>query len=197
VAFSADGSALATGSDDATVRLWDPATGQAMWASGEAGGDDAGPPEDLPEGITATAPIGSWIARGYADGAIELEPATATGEPPRFNLEDLPSSQVEQLGAGPRGTLLAGFADGTVGIWSTTNGARLFHLKLHGPVTRLVLEQGQLSAETDLGDRQDLDLSILEGDYCALMQSIWAEVPVLWEDGIPVARDPDPAHLCR
>ena len=104
---------------------------------------------------------------------------------------------VEQLLGGSRETLLAGFADGTVGVWSTRNGARLYHLSLHGPIHQLELERGTLTVSTELGDSEVLDLSVLHQDYCSLLREVWSEIPVVWEDGRAVERAAPVGHRCQ
>jgi hypothetical protein len=97
---------------------------------------------------------------------------------------------------GPKGTLVAGFANGQLGIWSLDNGARLRHSRLHGAVRYIVLAQGKLLAATELGDYLALDLSTFRLAYCDLLRQVWKEVPVLWENGLPVKRAPDEGHSC-
>ena len=63
-----DGSWLASGGDDGTVRIWDAATGQA-----------AGHPDrpHRPGAAVAVAPDGSWLASGGDDGTVRIwDPAT-------------------------------------------------------------------------------------------------------------------------
>ena len=64
-----DGSWLATGSDDNTVRIWDPATGsQRHTLTGHTGGVEA----------VAIAPDGSWLASTGRDGTVRIwDPTSA------------------------------------------------------------------------------------------------------------------------
>jgi len=65
-----DGSWLASGGRDGTVRLWDVATGQVRVSlSGHAGQVTA----------VAVAPDGSWLATGGEDGTVRIWD-TATGQ---------------------------------------------------------------------------------------------------------------------
>ena len=76
-----DGSWLATGSNDGTVRIWDAATGQERATlTGHTGRVKA----------VAVAPDGSWLASGSDDGTVRIwdmatgqERATLTGHTDR------------------------------------------------------------------------------------------------------------------
>ncbi|HTJ45265.1 MAG TPA: hypothetical protein VL463_24330 [Kofleriaceae bacterium] len=51
-------------------------------------------------------------------------------------------------------------------------------------------------AVSELGDEVTIDVAPLAADYCALMRSVWAQVPVTWEGGGPVRTPPPRAHRC-
>ena len=97
---------------------------------------------------------------------------------------------------GPSGTALIGFADGTLGIWKLDNGALLERRRLHGPVAHLLLDGAKVYAATELGATLTWDLGVLRDDYCELLRRVWREVPVVWEHGLPVRRDPPDHHRC-
>ena len=71
VSIAPDGTWLATASNDGTVRIWDPATGnQRHTLTGHAGRVAA----------VAIAPNGSWLATGSDDGTVRIwDPVTGTG----------------------------------------------------------------------------------------------------------------------
>ena len=70
VAVAPDGSWLATGGEDGTVRIWDAATGQQRAVlTGHTGWVTA----------VAVAPDGSWLATGGDDGTVRIWDA-ATGQ---------------------------------------------------------------------------------------------------------------------
>jgi WD40 repeat protein len=67
VAIAPDGSWLATGSNDGTVRIWDAATGQERAVhTGHSQSVNA----------VAIAPDGSWLATGSSDRTIRICDAT-------------------------------------------------------------------------------------------------------------------------
>ncbi len=148
-------------------------------------------------GITAIARTGDLLALGFREGAVELV-RPETGERVRgVEFEDLPSSAVVALRPGPRGTLIAGYASGDLGIWSLDDGSRLTARHLHGPLLHLRLVGHRLIAATELGDYATLDLAVFDLDYCALMRQVWGDVSVVWEAGRPVAAPPPLDHRCR
>ena len=120
VAVAPDGSWLASGSRDGTVRIWDAATGQERATlAGHTGGVEA----------VAVAPDGSWLASGGRDGTVRIwdaatgrERATLTGH----------TGRVAAVAVAPDGSWLAsGGADGTVRIWDAATGRERATLKGH------------------------------------------------------------------
>ncbi len=147
--------------------------------------------------VRALLAAGRWFALGYAEGTIALVPTRKGGPRPAFAFDSTPSSPVVRLTEGPAGTLVAGFANGVVGIWDLSNGSLLKQSRLHGSVEYLVMKEDRLVAATDLGDSIDLDLSLFNTPACDLLASVWRQVPVVWEGGLPVRRGPPASHRCN
>ena len=150
-------------------------------------------------GVTALARVDDWIATGFGDGSIELHPAVGSKSTmrPKFTFARTPSTAVTRLMAGPMRTLVAGFADGSIGLWDQTDGARLRITVLHGAVTHLLLEKQHLYVTSELGDHRVWDLRAFYQDYCPLLRELWRHVKVSWHDGRPALRPPNPKHRCN
>lgn len=109
---------------------------------------------------------------------------------------DAPQSAVTRLAAGPPGTLIAGFADGSLGLWSDRNGVELARWQLHGPVRDVALGGRTLTATSELGDTLTEDLGLYTLEYCELMRQVWTMAPIALLDGVVVVRPPPSSHRC-
>ncbi len=186
VTMAADGDGLLVASPDA-ITAFDAEGRRVHTREGRAG-------------VTVVARPHGRLALGFGDGNVELVPPEADAppapSPAATPLQDVPSSPVTAIAAGPAQTVIVGHADGSVGIWDTASGARLDGVDLHGPVTHLLLAGGHLIAATDIGDHEVMDLGVLTMDYCDLLRSVWDQVPVVWASGKAVPQPPDPDHRC-
>ena len=192
LSLSAQGQLVAVDGADILV-----ATGEQLLRFDRAGNLKSDLEADV--GITALTRVGGWVAVGFREGDIQFvaaEPsAPVPGQvPPPF--EDVPSSQVVAMLEGPMDTIVAGYANGLLGIWDLSNGTALHRVQLHGPVRHLLLQDGKLYAVSELGDHAVLDLDTFYDDYCDLMRSIWDTVPVVWRGGRPITESPPPDHPC-
>ena len=123
VAFSPRGTLLAAAYGDGTVRLWDPATGQAVGAP---------LPADTGTGVgvngVAFSPDGTLLAAAYGDGTVRLW-RTAIGQAhsaPLITYAAATGDGVNGLAFSPDGKLLASAdADGTVRLWNPATGQAL------------------------------------------------------------------------
>ena len=125
VVVAPDGSWLASGSDDGTVRIWDVATGQeGAVLEGHT---------DMVRAL-AVAPDASWLASGSDDGTVRIWDV-ATGQE-RAVLESH-TSHVEALAVAPDGSWLAsGSWDSTVRIWDAATSRERALLPGHTNVVR-------------------------------------------------------------
>jgi hypothetical protein len=149
-------------------------------------------------GAVAACPLETSIAVGYADGSVSLLPDDHA--PPAdarvVDLAEVPSSPAERIAAGPMGTVVVGFANGFVGMWTGTDGRALMAMRLHGRAVHLLLDGAFLYAATDLGDSLRWDLGVLLSERCELMREVWAGVPVAWAKGRATRRAAPPDHPC-
>ena len=116
LAVAPDGSWLASGGFDGTVRIWDPVSWQERAAM--AGHET----DQLFGGVAAlaVAPDGSWLASGGGDGTVRIwDPAT--GQERAATAAH--AKGVTALAVAPDGSWLAsGGSDGTVRIWDPATG---------------------------------------------------------------------------
>ena len=115
VAFSPGGELLATAEGDGTVRLWNPATEQAVGAPLRAGTGTI-------SGVTAVAfsPDGKLLATADADGTVRVW-NPAGGQAPLATRTII--GGVNGVAFSPDGKLLAtADADGTVRVWNPAGG---------------------------------------------------------------------------
>ena len=164
----------------------------------DAGGRQVAAAVGISAGVTALTRTKRWLVLGFKDGTIErlrLGQVRVTKQP-SHHFEEVPSSEVVRLLPGPMKTVIAGFANGVLGIWNLEDGALLFQQRLHGAMQHLLLDRDRLHAATDMGRQVTLDLSVFTRPRCQVLRQVWAGVPEIWEGGLPVRRAPDPAHPC-
>jgi WD40 repeat protein len=122
VAFSPDSKTLATGSDDDTIRLWNPATAHSTSTFKHAGRPDA----------LAFSPDGKTLASGGMDGIIRLWNVT-TGHSTSLTGH---SAYVTSVAFSPDGkTLATGSHDKSVRLWRLATGRTIKVLTGTGSVT--------------------------------------------------------------
>jgi WD40 repeat protein len=151
--------------------------------------------KQLPTDVCTLTKIKSLLVLGHDNGALTASPLDES--PHRHTeLKDVPRVQTSCLIPGPTGTVIAGFVDGGIGMWSLESGLRFLSKRLHGPIKFLFVEQGQLHAASELGDVLSVPLKLVDEEYCELMIDVWSKIPIVWEDGYVVAQPPPTNHPC-
>ncbi len=145
-------------------------------------------------GVSALTGAHRGLVLGHDEGNLEYVPASGGA---RRTIKSTTASAVRRLSRGPGDTVVSGHADGTVALWSLTTGRRLRHGRLHGPVHHLLLRGARLYAATELGEHLAWDLTVLQQDYCTLLDRIWSDVPVVWRGGAAAVAAPPKTHRCR
>jgi len=151
---------------------------------------------EVSSSVSAVTRVGMYLALGFRDGNIEIVPLKSGAPTVAHSLQSVPPSEVMQLVPGPRGTLVAGFASGEIGIWHLQNGSQLERSRLHGAVTHMALWDQRLYVASELGDHLVLDLSTFRISYCEMLRQVWRDVPTVWENGVPLLRVPPLTHPC-
>ena len=146
--------------------------------------------------VTAILPLDRGVVLGFGDGGLEvLGFGRSTGRA-QLSFESLPASAPVAMAAGPQETLVAGFQNGMVGLWSLVDGSLLYRFRLHGPALHMRVTGESLQVVTELGDTRALDLGTLMLDECELLRDLWEQVPVIWDDGVLVRGGPPGDHGC-
>ena len=140
VTFSPNGQRLASGSHDATVKIWDTASGRCLETlEGHSGW----------VGSVTFSPNGQRLASGSHDATIKIWD-TASGR----CLETLKghSDWVKSVTFSPDGQRLAsGSRDATVKIWDTVSGRCLETLKIGHPITYILFDYTDRYLLTNVG----------------------------------------------
>ncbi len=151
---------------------------------------------EVGHGVTALSLHDGYLLLGYADGNLDRVPIGETKRA-RFRFEDVPASPTTIILAGPAGTIIAGYANGMLGLWDADRGVRLARTRLHGPIVHARLAASSLLIASELGHYTRWDLAPFYTDYCELLRTVWSRVPVAWREGHPQLEKPPAKHRCQ
>jgi WD40 repeat protein/serine/threonine protein kinase len=146
-------------------------------------------------GATAILASDDHLALGFEDGRIELSPRDRSSS--SITLAHSAPSAVLRLELGARGTIAAGYADGTAALFRLDNGARIHERRLNAPVAHLLFADQHLYVLSELGAYAVLDLSPLEMDRCELVKEMWKRSPARWDRGAAREAPPPATHPCN
>jgi len=180
VAFSPDGRTLATASEDGTIRLWDPATGQPRRTLPTS-------PGEVAYTTLAFSPNGQTLASGDADGRLRLWSLTTGG--PVSDPQPGHQGPVWALTFSPDGTALASAGyDHTVRLWDPTGHSLAPPLTGHTrPVASLKFSPDSrtlVSASTD-GTIRQWDPANYIDPYAHLCALVGSPTPDTWKRYAP------------
>ncbi|KAJ8063403.1 hypothetical protein OCU04_008623 [Sclerotinia nivalis] len=127
VAFSPDGTKVASGSYDGMIRLWDTTTGESLQTlKGHSNSVNS----------VAFSPDGTKVASGSDDGTIQLWDTTTGESLQTFKGHSYTVCSVAFSSDGTK--VVSGSADDTIRLWDTTTGESLQTFKGHSNTVRSV-----------------------------------------------------------
>jgi len=137
--------------------------------------------------ISAVAKMSGAMITGSFRGAILATNQNGDGDTTTV-MQATPQSPVTRIDAGPPGTVAAGFANGEVGLWDLTTGAKLIHARLHGSIIHLDAGPSGLVAASELGQSLNWDLTTLVQPRSDFLTTVRETVPAVWQNGRPVVQ---------
>ena len=134
------------------------------------------------------------LVLGYPEGNLELR--TLEGDIRNITFRQVPSSPAVRVIPGPDGTLLVGYGNGVVGLWSLEDGSLINKHRLHGRAEHLLLKGSRFYAATDLGAHLTWDLQAFTVGRCSMVRKVWDRTEVTWQRGRVVAQPPPADDSC-
>ncbi len=147
--------------------------------------------------VSAMRALGAMLGVGYKSGQFVWFPiSTQDHKGFQESFYDLPLSAITKILPGPHNTIVLGFQNGTIGIWSRSSGRPLESIRLHGSVKHLRIRQHSLIAATDLGESIVWNISSYQLPRCKLLRDVWKHVAVVWDSGRVVSKPMPQRHPC-
>jgi hypothetical protein len=143
---------------------------------------------------SALAVVGTTLVVGASDGVLLRKRDDGPGFLP---FQQAPAGRIALIREGPGNTVVAGTDAGLIGVWDVDTGDRLLSSVIDGPPVDVVVMGDRVHVLGELGDQQELDLSLLFRPYCEVLRDIWATVPFAWQSTGPALVATPGGHRCH
>lgn len=146
VAYSPDGTRIASGSNDGTVRIWNATKGHIIYTCDS---------HSARVNSVTWSPSGNHIAFGSNDQTVQIWNASTAHRTSLFSVHSSPWVWVYAVASSPDGSRIAmGSKDNTVQIWNVSSGSKIFTYSNHSrPVTTVAWSPNNMSIASGSDDK--------------------------------------------